>query len=84
MKLLTFAIIFLTGCAQLSNSSDTTQPVTVKDPGKNIMVTTCSGVVEDWGSCQNKARKTCPNGYEVLEKIESPVGGKRELTFQCK
>jgi len=71
--------IFLSGCAQLMNGA--TQPVVMK--GGN-MFTTCSGAVEDWSSCNNKASKTCPKGYEVLEKAESSVGGRRELTFNCK
>jgi len=58
------------------------QPVVMKD--HNVMFTTCSGVVEDWSSCNIKAGKACANGYEVLDKTESPVGGRRDLTFSCK
>ena len=47
-------------------------------------MTTCSGAVENWGSCNNKANRTCNGNYVVLEKNESIVGGKRELIFECK
>ncbi len=83
MKLLIVVMFtFLTACAQLQRGES--QPVVVKDAKQQIMMTTCSGVVEDWGSCNNKARKACADGYEILEKDESPVGGRRQITFQCK
>jgi hypothetical protein len=75
-------ILLSTGCAQLMNGQ--MQPVTVKDYKQQIMFTTCSGTVEDWGSCSQKAAKSCEKGYEVLNRFESAVGGRRELTFQCK
>jgi len=80
-KLLVVAVL-LSGCAQLQHGA--TQPVVLKDAKNGIYFTTCSGAVEDWGSCHEKARNTCVNGYEVAKSIESPVGGRRELTFQCK
>lgn len=75
-------MISLTACSQLVSGE--VQPVIVKDAKQQIMFTTCSGSVEEWGSCNNKARKSCASGYEVIEKVESAVGGKRELTFRCK
>lgn len=85
MKLVTVMVAFvLTGCSSLMNASGAAQPVKVIDAKQQIMFTTCSGSVEDWASCYSKARKTCANGYDTIEKVESPVGGKRELTFQCK
>ncbi len=80
--LIVFLIVLLSGCAQLMNGQ--IQPVTVKDYKQQIMFTTCSGSVEDWGSCSQKAAKSCEKGYVVLNKIESAVGGRREITFQCK
>jgi hypothetical protein len=71
----------LTACAQLMQGQQ--QPVTYKNLKEKIMFTTCSGSVEYWGSCFEKAKTTCPNGYAVLEKNESAVAGRRELTFQC-
>jgi hypothetical protein len=86
MKLLVITLVtFLTACSSLMNSSNALQPVVVKDANQKIMFTTCGGVVEDWGSCNRKAAKTCANGYAVLEKEERLVGVPvRELTFQCK
>lgn len=57
------------------------QPVVTR--GGNL-VAICSGAVEDWYSCNRKAKASCPMGYEILGKEESAVSGKRELTFQCK
>lgn len=73
------AVLFLSGCAQLMKGE--MQPVVNRG---GSMVAPCSGAVEDWASCNRKAKAACPNGYETLNKEESPVGGKRELTFQCK
>ena len=28
-------------------------------------------------------KQTCPNGYVQKERNQSPVGGKRELVYQC-
>jgi uncharacterized protein YceK len=84
MKLFIVALVFgLSGCASLMRGSEP-QPVRVIDDKQQIMFTTCSGAVEEWGSCNSKARKACANGYEAVKKEESPVGGKRELTFKCK
>lgn len=81
MKLcLILVTIFLTGCAQLMQGQQ--QPIIEK--GDNTYFTTCSGTVEEWGSCNLKAKKTCPNGYNTVDKLESAVGGRRELTFSCK
>ena len=60
------------------------QPVIMKDANKKIMFTTCSGAVEDWYSCNQKAVDSCKDkGYYVIEKFESVVGARRELTFKC-
>ena len=83
MKLLMTSLIFvLSGCAQLKNPQ--AQPVVVKDVNQQIMYTTCNGLAEDWGTCNSKAIKTCPNSYIVLEKTEDANGLFRNLTFQCK
>ena len=83
MKFLILVIMFLvTGCAQLMNGE--LQPVKLKDPNKGIYSTTCAGAVENWATCNEKAMKTCTQGYFVLDKAEDGTGTKRELTFQCK
>ena len=81
-KLLLLPTILLCSCTQLLQGQ--LQPVKIVDPNKNIYFTSCSGAVEDWGSCNIKAKDTCFNSYEVLKRFESAVGGRRELTFQCK
>ena len=77
-------ISLLNACYALNNPSGTVQPVQYKNVKDGILFTTCSGTVEDSSSCNKKARNSCPNGYDVIEWVESPVGGKRELTFKCK
>lgn len=72
-------LMLLSGCAQLMHGEQ--QPVIPQ--GKSTFFTTCSGGAEDWGSCYQKAGKTCPGGYEVLNKFEGNVGGRREFTFMC-
>lgn len=82
MKSLSYVIvsISLISCAQLMSG----QEQSVKLLKTNLYMTTCSGAVENWGSCNNKANRTCNGNYVVLEKNESIVGGKRELFFECK
>lgn len=80
MKLALVLLSFLlAGCAQLKQGQ--AQPVIPEAEGAYF--TTCSGSVEDWGSCHRKAKNICKNGYEILEKNESPVGGRRDLRFTC-
>lgn len=71
--------VLLVACAQLKQGQ--MQPVIPEAEGAYF--TTCSGTVEDWGSCHRKAKNVCKNGYEVLYKNENPVGGRRELRFAC-
>ena len=74
-----FLGLLLTGCQQLLQGQQ--QPVKVLKDG--AFYTSCSGAVENWASCNNKAQATCKNGYQVLNKDENSTGTKRELTFQC-
>ncbi len=83
MKYLAFGfLLLLAGCQQLMQGQQ--QPVTYKNVKDKIMFTTCSGIVEYWGSCFEKAKNTCHKDYEVLEKNENPTSGRRDLTFKCK
>lgn len=76
------AVLFLiSACAQLTQGQQ--QPVKRISVEEEIYHTTCSGSVETWGSCNQKARDTCKGKYSIVEKQESPVGGRRELTFRC-
>ncbi len=83
-QILVISALFLSACSSLMNGEKALQPVQVLDAKQQLMYTTCSGAVEDWGSCSRKANKTCANGYENVKTKETPVGGKRELTFRCK
>jgi len=84
MKLLaTFIALGLTACAALSNPQGAAQPVKMIDLKAQTYKATCNGAVEDWSNCYDRAKQTCPNGYALKERNQSPVGGKRELVFQC-
>jgi hypothetical protein len=72
----------LFGCAQLMKGQ--LQPVNVLDAKQKIFHTTCTGAVEEWGTCFSKAKATCAQGYDVIAKEESAVNGRREITFQCR
>ncbi len=84
MKFLIVLVALLSGCAQLTNSGGYVSPVKVVDAKQKIYSNLCSGTVEDWGNCGDRANQTCPNGYEIIKKFQDPVGAKRELTFRCK
>jgi hypothetical protein len=85
MKLLfIISLLLLNSCAQLMSGESQMQPVVVKDAKLKTMATTCSGMVEDWGSCYKKAGKSCPEGYEVLRRAENASNALREMEFQCK
>ena len=73
------SIFILTACAQLMHGQE--QPVKLLKT--NLYMTTCSGAAENWGNCNNKANRTCNGSYSIIEKNESAIGGKRELTFEC-
>ena len=82
MKYILIGCLFLLiGCQQLMNGQQ--QPVIQKSAKDNIFFTTCSGTVEYWGSCFDKAKNTCPRGYIILEKNENPTSGRRDITFKC-
>ena len=83
MKKITLLVLFtLTGCAQLMHGA--VQPVTVMSLKDKIYFTTCSGSVETSSTCLDKAKETCNGSFKVIERYETPTGGRRELTFQCK
>ncbi len=83
MKLIFVSIIFiLSGCAQLMSGQQ--QPVSYSNKYKNAYFTSCSGAVEVWANCNEKAMQKCPSGYSVLEKTDDSNGVKREIHFECK
>lgn len=82
-KVIYVVLLLLVGCAQLKGGQ--LQSVVTKDFKNHIYYTTCSGAVEGWGSCHDKARAKCTGDYITIEKFETPsMGVRRELTFQCK
>jgi hypothetical protein len=84
MKLIALLIaVSLTACTALSNPQGAAQPVKMIDLKTKTYKATCNGAVEDWANCYDRAKQTCPNGYAQKERNQSPVGGKRELVFQC-
>ena len=69
-------------CASLMNAQE--QPVELIDGKKNIYSTTCSGMAETIGTCHQKAKRTCKQGYEVLNEKFDSSGVHRKIQFQCK
>jgi hypothetical protein len=77
-----FLIILNVSCSTLINPQE--QPVEIIDSKANIYRTTCSGMAETIGTCHQKAKRTCKNGYEVLKESRDSSGVHREIKFQCK
>lgn len=80
-KLFFSYLILLTSCSALKNPQQ--QPV-IPYRDANTYKTTCSGSVENWGSCYNKANRTCKNGYKISDKYADSNGVVREMVFTCK
>ena len=78
--LLVAGVVLLSACQQLQHGQ--MQPV--KLIGTNKYFTTCSGAVEDWPSCYDKASATCNGKYDVITREDNNRGTYRALTFQCK
>ncbi len=47
-------------------------------------MTTCSGMAETIGTCHDKAKRTCKQGYNLLNEVRDSSGVHREIKFQCK
>ena len=85
MKLFAASIaLALSACTALSNPQGAAQSVQILDYKNKVYKATCNGAVEDWPNCFDRAKQTCSNGYGQIERNQSPVGGKREIIFQCK
>ena len=74
-----FFSTFTSACQQLLNGQE--QPVKIKGNGEYI--TTCGGAVENWGSCFEKAGRTCPRGYQITSQTSDNRGTNREIVFTC-
>jgi hypothetical protein len=69
-------------CSALMNPQE--QPINLIDAKLNIYSTTCSGMAETIGTCHQKAKRTCKQGYKVLKENLDTSGVHREIRFQCK
>jgi hypothetical protein len=82
----TYGILFLVAlcisCTALMNPQE--QPVNLIDSKSKIYSTTCSGFAENIGTCHEKARRTCKQGYTLLNEILDSSGVHRQIRFQCK
>jgi hypothetical protein len=78
--LFVFSVLFLSSCSSLQNFQE--QPV--KATHNNGYKTTCNGIAEGWDSCFRKAQRTCPNGYNILDRVQMNDFVHRELSFSCK
>lgn len=77
---LIFSVIILSACSSLTTYQE--QPVTALSD--NTYKTTCNGMAEAFDSCYRKAKRTCGNGYDVIEKIQLKDFVHREITFKCR
>jgi hypothetical protein len=69
-------------CASLMNPQE--QPIELIDGKANIYSTTCSGMAETMGTCHEKAKRTCKQGYNLLNEVRDSSGVHRQIKFQCK
>jgi len=77
-----FLIVLNVSCSTLMNAQE--QPVELIDSKANIYSTTCSGMAETMGTCHEKAKRTCKQGYQVLNENSDSSGVHRKIQFQCK
>ena len=82
----TYIVLFLialnASCAALMTPQE--QPVNLIDGKSKIYSTTCSGLAETIGTCHEKARRTCKEGYNLLNEVRDSSGVNRQIKFQCK
>ena len=76
------SVVLLSGCQNFLHGA--VQPVKTLDARNGVYITTCSGAVEDWPSCYDKASATCNGKYDVITREDNNRGTYRALTFQCK
>lgn len=75
-------IVALLVCA--CSSLQTFQEQPVQAMSDNTYKTTCNDIAEGWDSCFRKAHRTCPNGYNLLDRVQTNDFVHRELSFSCK
>lgn len=79
-NLMIIFVVLLSACSSLQNFQE--QPLVALS--NNSYKTTCNGMAEAWDSCFRKARRTCQNGYNILDKMQTNDFVHRELSFSCK
>jgi hypothetical protein len=79
-KYLLAILLLLSACSSLQNFQE--QPVVALT--NNSYKTTCNGIAEGWDSCFRKAKRTCSNGFAIVEKEQKHDFVHRELSFSCK
>jgi hypothetical protein len=77
-----FLIALNVSCSVLMNPQE--QPVNLIDGKAKIYSTTCSGVAETIGTCHEKAKKTCKEGYNLMNEVRDNSGVHRQIKFQCR
>jgi hypothetical protein len=77
-----FLMVINVSCASLMNPQE--QSVELIDGKANVYSTTCSGMAETMGTCYEKAKRTCKQGYQVLNENSDSSGVHRKIQFQCK
>ena len=73
-------LFLLSSCSSLKSF----QEQSVENMPNNNFKTTCNGIAEGWDSCFRKAKRTCDNGFRILEKVQTNDFVHRELSFSCK
>lgn len=69
---LLMAIALLSACESMGIKKEKREQLTVA----------CSGN-EQWEDCENKAKRLCQNGYDVIKKDEGLVQQRRTMTLYC-
>jgi hypothetical protein len=75
-------MILTLSCQSLMNPQE--QPIHLIDSQNHIYMTTCSGMAETMGTCHQKAKRTCQEGYNLLNEVRDSSGVHRQIKFQCK
>jgi len=88
MRILIFMLLIstLTGCEYIDNL--------MKDepPASALLLAQCDAKEMNWSYCYQAASKTCPSGYEISNKLETPDANvlydispvTRSMYYMCK
>lgn len=76
-------LVVLTGCAASVNRTRTAN-------GRDGAIISCNGLTATWKTCDRAAARTCPRGYDVVDRqekktyIDSGSYMSRKLVVSCK